>query len=459
MFAIQGRPNRLCDGTSRRDFLRVGALGALGLTLPGMLRAAPTPTPDAGFGRAKRCVLLFLTGGPPQLDTWDLKPDAPAEVRGELKPIATCVPGVRISELFPRLARQTDKYCIVRSVTHHCTVHTPAGYAMLTGAEHPSAAAKSATEVRPSPDDRPHFGSLLARVRPERRGVPTFAALPEIIKDDAINEFPGQGGGILGKRYDPFRIDGAARDATFRVPDIVLPPGMTAERLQNRRELLPLLDRQRREFDDRDAHSQRAYDLIGSAAFQRAFQLDREPDRVRAAYGRHLFGQGCLLARRLLEAGVSLVTVYWHYEGPQDSPVWDTHANNFPHLRKRLMPPTDEAFAALLEDLAGRGLLADTLVACMGEFGRSPKINRDGGREHWPQVQSVVLAGASVPAGSVYGASDRIGGQPADKPVTPADLTATLLHLLGVPPDLELRDRGGRPLRACDGTPVRGLLT
>jgi hypothetical protein len=430
------------------------------------LRAASTSSAgQAGFGRAKRCILLFLTGGPPQLDTWDLKPDAPAEVRGELRPIATCVPGIRICELFPRLARQADKYCIVRSVTHSCTVHTPAGYAMLTGASHSSVNATSAKEIRPSPDDHPHLGSLLTHVQSPRGGVPSFVALPEIIKDDAINEYPGQSGGFLGKRYDPFCIDANVENTTFRVPDLTLPPGMSAERLASRRALLPLLDRQLRAMESRsafanlDAHYQRAYALISSPVVQRAFQLDREPDRVRAGYGLHLFGQGCLLARRLLEAGVSLVTVYWHYEGPKDSPVWDTHANNFPHLRQRLMPPTDQAFASLLDDLAIRGLLDDTLVVCLGEFGRSPRINSNGGREHWPFVQSIVLAGAGIPGGSVYGASDRIGAQPADKPVTPPDLIATFLHLLGVQPDLELHDRSGRPLRACEGTPLRGLLS
>jgi hypothetical protein len=465
MFAIKGTSRRLCDGMTRRDFLRVGGLGCLGLSLPDLLRAAPTfSAVEAGFGRAKRCVLLFLTAGPPQLDTWDLKPDAPAEVRGELRPIATRVPGIRISELFPQLARQADKYCIVRSVTHRCTVHTPAGYAMLTGAYHPSTNATSAKEIRPLPDDRPHFGSLLARVRPQRGGVPTFAALPEIIKDDAINEYPGQSGGFLGNRYDPFRIDADIENTTFRVPDLVLPPGMSAQRLEDRRALLPLLDRQLRAMESRgafanlDAHYQRAYALIGSPVVQRAFQLDREPDRVRAAYGRHLFGQGCLLARRLLEAGVSLVTVYWHYEGPKDSPVWDTHANNFAHLRERLMPLTDQAFASLLQDLASRGLLDETLVVCLGEFGRSPRINANGGREHWPFVQSIVLAGAGIPGGSVYGASDRQGAQPADKPVTPPDLIATFLRLLGVRPDLELHDRSGRPLRGCEGMPLRGLI-
>jgi hypothetical protein len=466
MFSVKGTSRRLCDGTSRRDFLRVGALGCLGLSLPQLLRAAPTSSAgEAGFGRAKRCLLLFLTGGPPQLDTWDLKPDAPVEVRGELRPIATRVPGIRISELFPRLARHADKYCIVRSVTHQCTVHTPAGYAMLTGVSHPSVNASSAKEIRPSREDHPHLGSVLALVRPPRGGVPTFAALPEVIKDDAINEYPGQSGGFLGQRYDPFRIKADDDKSAFRVPDLVLPPGMSAARLEGRRALLPLLDRQLRAVESRgtfanlDAHYQQAFALIGSPRVRRAFQLDREPDRVRAAYGRHLFGQGCLLARRLLEAGTSLVTVYWHYEGPKDSPVWDTHANNFPHLRERLMPPTDQALASLLDDLASRGLLKDTLVVCMGEFGRSPRINAHGGREHWPFVQSIVLAGAGIPGGSVYGSSDRMGAQPADKPVTPADLIATLLYLLGVRPGLELHDRSGRPVRACEGKPLQGLFS
>jgi hypothetical protein len=335
---------------------------------------------------------------------------------------------------------------------------------MLTGALHPQVAATSAKQIRPSPEDHPHLGALVARVRPSPGGVPAFVSLPEVIKDDAINEYPGQGAGFLGQRFEPFRIQADVERQVFQVPDLVLPPGMSAERLEDRRALLPLLDRQMRALDARhafagmDDHYQQAYDLIRSPAVQQAFQLDREPERVRSAYGRHLFGKSCLLARRLLEAGVALATVYWHYEGPQDSPVWDTHANNFQHLRQRLMPPTDQAFAALLEDLACRGLLDDTLVVCMGEFGRSPRINSYAGREHWPFVQSVVLAGAGIRGGSVYGASDRIGGYPADKPVTPPDLAATLLHLLGVRPDIEVHDRGGRPLRACAGEPVRGLL-
>jgi hypothetical protein len=442
---------------SRRAFLEVGALGTFGLALPTLLRAgAARQAGERGFGRAKRCILLFLTGGPPQLDTFDLKPDAPAEVRGELRPIATCVPGIQVSELCPRLARQTDKFCLVRSVTHSDTVHTSAGYTMLTGVPHMQLNAKGgAASIRPTANDHPHLGSLLSVVRPAHLGVPTFAALPEVIKDAGVNEFPGQGGGFLGKVHDPFRIE-ASSDG-FRLPDLALSADMSAERLNGRRRLKEQLHREGR-LVEVDRFAQQAFDLIGSVGLRRAFELEREPDRLRSAYGSHRFGQGCLLARRLLEAGVALVTVYWHYEGPDDSPVWDTHQNNFPHLRDRLLPPADQAIACLLGDLSARGLLADTLVICLGEFGRSPKINRSGGRDHWPHVQTVLLAGATIPGGSVYGASDKHGAYPADRPVPPADLAATILHLLGVPLSLELHDRGGRPLPACAGKPVRELL-
>jgi hypothetical protein len=464
MLTLRGRAHRVWDRVSRRAFLHVGAIGTLGLTLPTLLRAGTLrPVPGSAFGRARRCVLLFLTGGPPHLDTFDPKPDAPAEIRGELRPIATSVPGTRFGELCPRLARQADKLCVVRAVTHTDTVHTSAGYTMLTGVPHPLRnTAAGATNVRPTANDHPHLGSLLDGVRPPRGAVPTFAALPEVIKDAAVNEFPGQGGGFLGKVHDPFRIEADADG--FRPPDVALPDDMTPGRLHERR---LLLEQSRRagptltgpaSLGDLDRFYQRAFDLIGSAAVRRAFELGREPDQLRTAYGSHRFGQGCLLARRLLEAGVALVTVYWHYEGPDDSPVWDTHQNNFAHLRNRLAPPADRAIACLLDDLVQRGLLADTLVVCMGEFGRSPKINPQAGRDHWPHVQSVLLAGAGIPAGCAYGASDRHGAYPADSPVTPADLAATILHLLGVPPQVELRDRTGRPFLAYAGELVRALL-
>jgi hypothetical protein len=236
---------------------------------------------------------------------------------------------------------------------------------------------------------------------------------------------------------------------------------MTSGRLQDREGLLRALDRQLGDLEQQrvlDSHYCRAFALIRSAKVREAFDLSRESNRLREAYGKHLFGQGCLMARRLIEAGIGLVSVYWHYEGPDDSPMWDTHQNNFKHLRERLMPPTDAALATLLEDLAQRGLLDSTLVICLGEFGRTPKVNKNAGRDHWAAVQSVALAGGGIKPGSVYGASDKIGAVPADQPVAPADLTATILHLLGVPAELEVRDRTDRPLRACEGKIVSGLL-
>jgi hypothetical protein len=348
-------------------------------------------------------------------------------------------------------------------VTHHDTVHTSAGYTMLTGVPHLRANSGSAAKIRPTPNDHPHIGSLLAKVRQGDGAVPVFAALPEVIKDAAVNEFPGQGAGFLGAAYEPFRIVGNARSGDFQLPDIFLPPDVSAGRLGDRRSLLNEFDRRLAMAEphvaaELDEYYNQAFRLIGSSTARGAFELDREPEQVREAYGTHLFGQGCLLARRLCEAGVRLVTVYWHYEGPDDSPVWDTHQNNYPHLRNRLAPPTDQTVAALLSDLNDRGLLDTTLVVCMGEFGRSPKINRYGGRDHWPAVQSILLAGGGVRAGCVYGASDKTGGYPSRQPVTPADLASTILHLLGVPSDLEVHDRTGRLLRACTGSVVRGLL-
>jgi hypothetical protein len=440
---------------SRRRFLQVGTLGALGLTLPSLLRSrAEQPSPAR---RARHCILLFLTGGPPQLDTFDLKPDAPAEIRGEFRPIATRVTGIRVGEFCPLLARQADKFCLVRSVTHPDTVHTSAGYTMLTGMPHPLLNSPGgARSIRPSANDHPHLGSLLSLARPARAGVPTFASLPEVIKDAGVNEFPGQGGGMLGRPSDPFRIE--AHASGFLMPAIESPEDVPAGRLEGRQSLLGRLDSPTA-ASNHDAFYRRAFELIRSPGLRRAFRLEREPEAVRDAYGRHLFGQGCLLARRLVEAGVSLVTVYWHYEGPDDSPVWDTHQNNFSHLRNRLVPPMDRAVAALLEDLSVRGLVAETLVVCMGEFGRTPRINRLGGRDHWPWAQSVLLAGGGIRGGSVCGASDRHGAYPAELPITPADLAATILHLLGVPLDLELRDVTGRPLLACTGRPVSALVS
>ncbi len=462
MLRVVAGHNRLCDGISRRDFLTVGALGALSLS--GRVAAAVPGNPLGGFGRAKRCLLLFLTGGPPQHDTWDMKPQAPAEIRGELQPIATNVPGMQICELFPRLAKLADKYCIVRSVTHGDTVHTSAGYTMLTGVIHPKANSPSATSIQRTPDDFPHLGAVLTKHRNARELVPTAVSLPEYIRDAGVNDFPGQDAGFLGKAYSPLLVE-ADQDQQIRPPALILPPDITAQRLEERNFLRTRLSATLASAESKTPASQdmevwqsRALTLLQAPHFRAAFEVDREPEALRQSYGQHLFGKGCLLARRLLEAGVSLVTVYWHYEGPEDSPVWDSHWNNFKHLRERLMPPTDQAFAALLTDLEQRGLLADTLVVCLGEFGRTPRINKMAGRDHWPHVQSIVLAGAGMAGGTTFGSSDSQGAYPRDNPVTPADLAATILHLVGVPPELAFQDRLGRPLSAYHGTPVGGLI-
>ncbi len=443
---------------SRRRWLQ------LGLIVPGTVTSRRTFAGEsASFGRAKRCVLLYLTGGAPQHDTFDPKPRAPVEIRGELSAIATSQPGVEFTELFPRLARRAHQLTVVRSITHDDTVHTSAGYAMLTGWRHPQANAATAADIRPQPTDRPHLGSILGVTRPPA-GPPPFIALPEVIKDAAVNEFPGLNGGFLGTAAGPLLVEGAAETGRFRPPPLILSPGVTGERFKRRRLLLEQIDpggiTAETGSRSRIAREQwtRAMNLLGSRAVGEAFELEREPAAVRDRYGPHLFGQGCLMARRLLEVGVTCAAVYWHYEGPDDSPVWDTHWNNYPHLRRRLAPPSDQAIAALLEDLSDRGLLDDTLVVVMGEFGRSPRLNDKAGRDHWPFVSSLLLAGAGTPAGTVYGASDREGAYPANDAVKPADFMATLLHLLGVDAHQPLRDAVGRPHPVIEGTPIAGLL-
>lgn len=464
MLEIRGAARSPRSGVSRRDFLCVSGLAGVGMLHPGGAARA-SDSADVSFGRAKRCLMLFLTGGPPQIDTWDPKPDAPPEIRGEFQPIATSVPGVLVSEVLPSLARVADHCCLVRSVTHGDNTHASAAYAMLTGNYHRLANARSSSDVQPTANDHPHPGALLTKVRTWQNGIPVFAALPELLKDGGQGTLiPGQDGGFLGKGCDPFRVEGDIQSAGFQMPALALPPEMSIDRLAARRALRERLDLPDRTttreevFADVDSFWAQGFDTLRASAIRTAFDLDREPEGQRTAYGSHLFGQSCLLARRLLEAGVSLVTVYWPTEGPEDSPQWDTHQNNFVHLRNRLAPPTDRAIAAVLGDLADRGLLDETLIVCFAEFGRSPRVNKLAGRDHWARVQSVMLAGAGIRRSGVYGASDRAGGYPLDHPVTPPDLTATILHLLGVRPDMELRDRNGRPLRACDGTVVSGLL-
>ena len=443
---------------SRREALCVGGLGVLGLGLPRLLAGqamARERAPGGWKGKAKACILLFMWGGPSQLDTWDPKPDAPEEVRGEFRPIATNVPGVLISEHFPRLAKLADHYAIIRSMTHDDAAHLSSVHHILTGRHAPKV--KSDAEP-PSRHDSPALGSALARLQPGDGAVPTFVTMPWIVSHPAApgGKAPGQNAGWLGAAYDPFVLTADPSASGFTVPQLRRPDDLTVERLAARRELLNRLNAPNAQDTGLDNSLHQAMDLLTSDAAYRAFDLTREPVPVRERYGRNIHGQCVLLARRLIEAGVRLVCVNWHQDNQN---FWDTHENNFPGLKNRLMPPSDLAFSALLEDLEQRGLLDETLVVWVGEFGRTPKINRkQAGREHHPGCYSAVLAGGGVRGGQVYGRSDRQAAFPAENPVSPADLTATIYHALGISADTTLQDREGRPAALTEGTPLTALF-
>jgi hypothetical protein len=450
----------LSNQPSRREALRAGALALTGLGLPGLLRArAETARGEAprsaGFGRAKACILIFQWGGPSQLDTWDLKPEAPEAIRGSFAAIPTNTPGVFISEHFPRLAAQTHRLAIVRSMSHDDPAHLSTAHRLLTGHLAPTPFSDAAG---PSPRDSPHLGAIVAKVRPSRGVLPSSVTMPWTVAHPAApgGRAPGQDAGWLGKSYDPFRVEGDPNDPNFRVTGLDLPEGVSAERMRHRRTMLagtptPTPD------TAWDSFQARALDALTAAEAQGAFRIDREAPRVRDNYGRHIHGQCLLLARRLVESGIGLVTANWHDDGQN---FWDTHANNFNRLKNDLMPPADRAFAALLDDLAARGLLDETLVVWVGEFGRNPKITAgNAGREHWPRCYSAALAGGGIGGGQVYGASDRWAAYPARDPVSPDDLGATILHALGIDPARELTDPVGRPLRINTGRPVVELFT
>jgi hypothetical protein len=452
MLTIPGSPNRWCDGISRREFLQIGGLGTAGLALPELFRAqAAAP----GQRRpAKTCILLFMGGGPPQMDTFDLKPDAPAEVRGQFPPIATTVLGTHISSLLPSLARQAHRYAIIRSVSDEYVggAHGQSVYLALTGHKNPRV---NADDIRPAADDYPCMGSAVARLRGHGHALPPHVWLLDMHR----RSFAGEGGGFLGQTFDPFRILQDPNRPDFRVQAVTPPREIPLERLAARRGLLDDIRRHGDRVLGRrlmDAHQERAFNMILAPRTRAAFDLTAEPARVRDRYGRHKFGQGVLLARRLVEHGVPLVTVYWN--GEEVPGGWDLHYRN----RERLPPlaaPLDRAFSALLDDLDARGLLEETLVVWMGEFGRAPLIEREGGRGHWGRCYSVVLAGAGIRPGIVHGRSDRRAAFPIDGAVSPQDLVTTVYHCLGIDGNTELTDTFGRPFRLCQGEPIRAVLS
>lgn len=458
--ALLSRAPKSCTGPSRREMLRVGGLSAMGLSLPQLLNARAAR--DTSIP-ARSCIVLFLMGGPPQHSTWDPKPNAPPEVRGDFGPIQTPVPGMQVCSLLPKLARHADKLCLLRAVSTDDNAHSSSGYAMLTGVPH---APRNAENVNPGPpNDYPTLGAVVRRLRGDRGGLPGAVRLPMHIFNTDNSVWPGQDAGFLGRNSDPwlFRCEPGA--TAFRVPEFTLTPDVPLDRLAERRDLFRRLDRGIATAADSqegpsNRYTEQAFGLLSSSAARTAFDLARESSKLRDSYGRTQFGQSCLLARRLVEAGVGLVHVNWFRgpDEPSDAPCWDSHAKESDRLKKVLAPTADVAISALLQDLADRRLLESTLVMCLSEFGRTPKFNGRAGRDHWGHVFSVALAGGGVKGGCVYGSSDQRGAYPSDGRVSPQDLTATALHCLGFEPHAEIHDTLNRPIPASRGQVIRAIV-
>jgi uncharacterized protein (DUF1501 family) len=444
---------------TRRDFLTAGGACGLGLLLPGLLRARERASPRGTFGRARSVIVLYLHGGHAQQETWDPKPDGPSPARGEFGAIATSVPGVRIGELLPHSARLMHRLAVIRSLSHGNANHVQASLPALSGHAHPPSA-ESRGDFPPSPTDFPPFGAVVTSLR--RPGpLPAWVQVGPLMRRNNGTVLHGQSPGFLGPRHSPLVVDQDLTPADVRV-DAVSPRGeVPLLRLGERGRLLEQVDAQRRLLDRAaevrsfDAFHRRAFNLLSSQATARAFELAAEPATVRERYGRTRFGQGCLLARRLAEAGVPVVNVHF-CQTPVGS--WDTHGRHFSQMRDLLCPIFDRAFAALVSDLDQRGLLGQTLVLATAEFGRTPRVNTAGGRDHWPWVYSVALAGGGTAPGVVHGASDGIAAYPTAHPHDPRDLAATVYHLLGVPADTLLHDQTGRPHALVLGQKIDGLL-
>jgi hypothetical protein len=451
-------PNLNNNGVgTRRQFLQTSGLGGLGLFWANWCRASETQAVSRQ-AKAKSVILIFNCGAPSHTDLWDMKPNAPENVRGLFKPIATNVPGIQISELMPKLARQADRLAIVRSVHHTQTQHNTGMYYSIVGKPYRI----DSTLINPSRTDYPSFGTLvgwLARRDGYSNPLPPYVITPFPHCDSTVYITPGQYGGCLGARYDPLVLNADPNAPNFRAPNLTLSEELSPARLQERQSLLGHLDEHvgfsnMAQFADLDLNRSKAVDLVTSNSVQKAFDLSLEPPAVRDRYGRHSWGQSHLLARRLVEAGVRFVTTV---NGP--SIIWDTHIDNFNKLKTKLVPPMENAFAALLDDLLERGLLDSTLVIWMGDFGRTPTINKDAGRDHWPQCYTMVLAGGGIRGGQYIGSSDQTGAYPQECPITPADVHATVFTALGYDPHgITYLSPEGRPFPLSDGQLIRGLL-
>jgi Protein of unknown function (DUF1501) len=465
---------RLANGClSRRDWLRLSTVGSLGLAARASAIGNDQPASRLpGFGRAKSVVLVFANGGQSQIDMWDPKPNAPLDVRGAFRPISTSVPGVQFTEHMPRIARVADKLTVVRSMSHEDLDHGTAAYLALTGVYHRQ---RSANPL-PSPNDLPTYGAVLRRLISKSKFVSDAVHLngPALVP---TNLAPGQDGGFLGRAYEPLVV-GDPSDASGAIPDLAPQSGLPTVRLNDRLTLKQTLDRyaERLESDTRALDMNRLYTqalgMLSSRETRDAFDLEAEPAKLRDRYGRHRSGQSLLLARRLVEAGVPYINVIWNQTNrgqdkepdDADSYGWDTHNDIFDSLKNHLLPRFDESFSAFIEDLDQRGLLDQTLVVCMGEFGRAPRVALEPkfagatpGRKHWATVYSLVMAGAGVQRGAVVGASDRLGGEPVTERYGPWDVAATMFHSLGIDPRGHYTDTLSRPYLITTGRPIEAI--
>ncbi|MBT6157184.1 MAG: DUF1501 domain-containing protein [Planctomycetaceae bacterium] len=447
-------------GIGRREVLQVGYSGLLGAGLPAILSQQAQAAKAKGSTtdqpkRPKSVLIVFLTGAPSHHDTFDMKPDAPVEIRGEFKPIATSVPGVHFSEHIPQLAKRSDKYAVIRTLSHSDNNHLMSTHHLLTGNKQPGAFFDKVA----SRDDWPCYSSACSYLRPRRDGIPSGVNLPTFLLQGPLT-WPGQHAGFLGPKYDPWQITGDPNKKDFRVESLTLASGIDVSRLEKRQELLAEVNRQqqrigevaeaRRLSDDQ----QLAFSILTSSKLAQAFQLNRESDAMRDRYGRHTTGQSLLLARRLVQVGVPVVQT--NIGRVQN---WDSHGNIFPTLKNRLLPPLDQGVAALLDDMESLGLLDETLVVMLGEFGRTPKINKGKGRDHWGPCFFGLFAGAGVQGGQVIGKSDAIGAYPVTRAYSPNDVGATIYGALGIPAEAVVRDRLNRPARLNTGTVIEPLYT
>jgi hypothetical protein len=481
MLSIPGKSGSTCDGFSRREFLRVGGAGILGLSLADVLQlqaatiAQPGPGKQkAGWGNAKSVVFIFLQGGPSHIDIWDPKPDAPSNIRGEFKPIKSNVPGIWLSEVMPQLAKQMDKATLIRSVSYTPAGlfnHTAAIYQMMTGYT-PDKVSPSGQLEPPAPSDFPHMGCQISKLKPLDIPMLPFVMLPRPLQESNVI---GKGGtaGFLGAAFDPYYFyQDPAKEV--KIDDLAMRKGVSKERMERRETLLRQVDSAMPEIEKAvesyalNAYQQKAFDLILSGRARDAFDLVKEPDKVRDRYGRHTFGQGLLLARRLIEAGTRVVQMNWPAVANGDPKVdaWDTHAANFGPLRELHCPKLDSGLSALLEDMDQRGLLKETLVVAIGEFGRSPRLgvstsgngNSPDGRDHWPYCYTALVAGAGIQRGALYGKSDATASSPAENPVHPTQILATIYHALGINPKTTIYNHLNQPRELVQADPVTALF-